>query len=65
MDVRELNKDQLEELRECYFWGTDNDYIFPHEVPDNVIFEHYGGIVFVDDDFFSSFVERQPVTLPF
>lgn len=65
MDVRELSRDQLEELKETYLWGTENDYCFVYEIPDSVIFEYYGGICFVDDDFFSSFVASRPLTLPF
>lgn len=65
MDVRELARDQLEELKETYLWETENDYVFVHEIPDSVIFEYYGGICFVDDDFFSSFVASRPVLLPF
>lgn len=65
MDVRELTRDQLEELKETYLWETENDYVFAREIPDSVIFEYYDGICFVDDDFFSSFIESQPLTLPF
>ena len=65
MNVRELTRDQLEELKETYLWETENDYVFAHEIPDSVIFEYYGGICFVGDDFFSSFVASQPLTLPF
>lgn len=65
MDVRELSRDQLEELKETYLWETENDYVFSHEIPDGVIFEYYGGICFVNDDFFSSFVASRPLTLPF
>lgn len=65
MDVRELSRDQLEELREAYFWTVENEYTFPHEIPDSVIFEYYDGICFVDDDFFSSFIESRPLMLPF
>lgn len=65
MDVRELSRDQLEELKETYLWGTENDYVFAYEIPDSVIFEYYGGICFVDDDFFSSFIESRPLMLPF
>lgn len=65
MNVRELSRDQLEELKETYFWETENDYVFAHEIPDSVVFEYYGGICFVNDDFFSSFVASRPVLLPF
>ena len=39
MDVRELTRDQLEELKETYLWETENDYVFAREIPDSVIFE--------------------------
>lgn len=65
MDVRELTRDQLEELKETYLWETENDYVFVSEIPDSVIFEYYGGICFVNDDFFSSFVSSRPLELPF
>lgn len=62
MDVTELTRDQLDELKEAYFWGEDTahipkyDYLgrpalFAGDVPDAVIFEHYAGIAFVNDDF--------------
>lgn len=65
MNVRELSRDQLEELREAYFWTVENEYTFSHEIPDIVVFEYYDGICFVDNDFFSSFVEYQRLELPF
>lgn len=64
VDIKELSRVQLDELREAYLWGTDNDYVFAHEIPDDVIFEHYGEICFVDDDFLS-FIASQPMALPF
>lgn len=62
MDVRDLSRDQLDELKEAYFWGEDTAHIpkfnrlglpalFPGDVPDSVIFEYYAGIHFVNDDF--------------
>lgn len=65
MNVRELRRDQLEELQEAYFWTVENEYTFPHEIPDSIILEYYDGICFVDDDFFSSFIASQQLTLPF
>lgn len=63
--VYELNRDQLDELKWNYFysddykpclckhWHTDElvPVLFPWEIPDEVIFEQFSGISFVDDDF--------------
>jgi hypothetical protein len=54
MDVKELSNEQMSELRWNYFYDVDNDYEYPHEIPDEVIFEHYDGIDFVNDDFGST-----------
>lgn len=58
MDVRELNKDQLEQLKCNYFYQleeADPDVLegiaFYQDIPDEVIYEHYKGITFVPDDF--------------
>ena len=59
MDVKELSKDQLEELRFAYFYtyDSDNHYFgmeFPdgyQSIPDKIIFDYYEGIYFVNDDF--------------
>lgn len=65
MTVRELTRDQLDELKSNYFW-SDNfpGYYYPHwqtgelvpvlfpgDIPDHVIFEQFDGIHFVNDDF--------------
>ncbi len=63
MTVKELNRDQLDELKEAYFWGEETADIpkfnhlglpalFAGDIPDNVIFEYFAGIHFVNDDFF-------------
>lgn len=65
MDVRELNRDQLEELKSNYFWSDETVHLpkfdhlgrpalFPGDIPDAVIFDYYAGICFVNDDFFST-----------
>ena len=51
MTVRELNRNQLDELKSSYFRTEDNEYMHPELIPDNVIFEFYGYINFVPDDF--------------
>ena len=50
--VKELTKDELEELRSNYYYNVLNDIDEPSEVLDNTIFEYYDGTQFVADDFF-------------
>ena len=62
LGVTELNRDQLEELRESYFWDLCNrdgdapkwfeDCFTPSQVPDAAILDHFAGILFTNDDFF-------------
>lgn len=57
MNVTELSRDQLEELKETFFYENWDkpvtlNYTYPAEIPDEIIFEHYSGINFVNDDFF-------------
>lgn len=61
MDVRELNEEQLDELKVSYFYSDEYDEsivngaglpcLFPCDIPDAVIFEKFAGIYFVPDDF--------------
>lgn len=58
MSVRELNEDQLNELKWTYFYqlldeGSEvvEDISVGTEIPNQVIFDHYDGISFVDEDF--------------
>ena len=57
MDVRDLTTEQLQELKEAYFWQEEtqdilgDDITFPEQIPDDVIFQYYEDVVFVDDDF--------------
>ena len=44
--VRELSKQEFEELKESYL--LDNDV---NEVEDEIIFEEFDGVYFVEDDF--------------
>lgn len=54
--VRELTRDQLAQLKQAYIcelladpsWG---DLADAQDLPNDIIFEHYDGIEFVDDDF--------------
>ena len=58
MAVQELNKEELAELKEAYFYREDlsieefNKYNYSDEIPDSVIFDHYGSTYFVKEDFF-------------
>lgn len=63
MTVKELNKEQLTELKQAYATqlmeteGEEISYgelVDAAEIPDDVIFEHYDGIIFTEDDFFYS-----------
>lgn len=60
--VYDLTRDQLDELKSAYFWSDETAHIskydhldrpalFSGDVPDNVIFDYYSGISFVNDDF--------------
>lgn len=65
MFVTELNREQLDELKQDYIcqlaetgeyedvvgvsYGELMDSV---NIPDDVIFEHYDGIMFTEDDFF-------------
>ena len=56
----ELNQNELEELRDRFFYctleegGADilGDYEYPDELPMSNVIEHYTGVYFVEDDFF-------------
>lgn len=59
MTVKELNKDQLEELKQRYIidtvgnpsWGELAD---ADSIADEIIFKEYDDYVFTNDDFFCS-----------
>lgn len=56
--VQDLTREQLNELKNTFFWQDETQDILegaftsPEEIPDCIIFEHYDGIYFTDDDFF-------------
>lgn len=63
MTVRDLNREQLNELKETYttqLAETDQEVIGYEglanatDILDDVIFNHYEGIIFSEDDFFCS-----------
>ena len=49
--VRDLSHAELDELRESYFDQPDSDEIFD-DITDEILFQHYEGILFVAEDFF-------------
>lgn len=61
MTVRELNRDQLDELKWTYYYSDDYDpkivgynglpILFAADIPDEIIFAVYDGIHFVPEDF--------------
>ncbi len=61
MTVRELSRDQLNELKWAYYYSDDYDpkivgenglpILFAADIPDEIIFAVYAGIYFVPDDF--------------
>lgn len=51
MNVKELNQNQIEELKITYFYDVPNNYISFEDVPNGIIFNHFDGIDFVNDDF--------------
>jgi hypothetical protein len=57
MTVRDLNRHQLNELKESYACQLRQDGISwgelceAHKIPDDIIFEHYDGVTFVEEDF--------------
>lgn len=56
--VYDLTPEELDELKESFFWQDETqdilegDILSPEEIPDEIILEYYGGVCFVDDDFF-------------
>lgn len=56
--VYDLNEEELNELRETYYYQLfecDEDVLedcdCASDIPNEVIYNHYDGIYFVDDDF--------------
>lgn len=66
MDVRQLNEDQLLELKSEYFdnhrdeYGMIGDCCFYWELDDELIFDEYAGVYFVMDDFFCTAYVPEP-----
>ena len=56
--VYDLNEEELNELRETYYYqllDSDEDvlenYDWAADIPNEVIYNHYDGISFTEDDF--------------
>lgn len=56
--VYDLNEEELNELRETYYYqlfecdeDVLEDYDCASDIPNEVIYNHYDGICFVEDDF--------------
>ena len=64
MTVYDLNREQLNELKQSYLCQLVDtgdideiaygDLIESENIPDEIIFDHYNGITFTEDDFFCS-----------
>lgn len=57
LTVYDLSRDQLSALKYSFFWQDETQDILPEnitdpeQIPDDIIFEHYNGVCFVEDDF--------------
>lgn len=55
--VYDLNKVELDELRDDMFWFVSDDFLAKNnveyfwQITDEMIYNHFGGISFVDEDF--------------
>lgn len=57
MRVTELNRDELDELKQSYAGERNNNISYGEladalDIPDDVIFDHFDGIEFTENDFF-------------
>lgn len=55
MKVKELNKEQLEELRLAMIFEDNSKYDAEHQPTDEEVFEKFEDVDFVNDDFGCSF----------
>ena len=55
MDVSELTPEEMQELKENYFYDileeNDSRFTIPEDIPDAIILEHYKHVAFVKEDF--------------
>lgn len=65
MNVYELNLTEMEELKQVYLFETTagplswGDIAAANEIPDETIFDHYAGTVFVKGDFICNAEENE------
>lgn len=62
--VYDLSREELDELKAAHYdqlQYTDepNEFLCYDEIPDDIIFHHYEGISFVDEDFFCNLEEEE------
>ena len=56
--VYDLSDDEIAELKDSFFWQDETQdvlegaYTSSDQIPNDIIFEHYGMVRFVDEDFF-------------
>ena len=56
--VQDLSRAELNELKSSFFYQDETQNInegtfsTPEDIPDKIIFEHYDGVCFVEEDFF-------------
>lgn len=50
--VEQLTDNELEELRESYYWEKNEKDLDRNEITKEILFNEYEGIVFVENDFF-------------
>lgn len=51
MDVRDLNDNELDQLREEYFENVQHDKEFPSQITNEMLYREYACVVFVKEDF--------------
>lgn len=55
--VYDLNKAELDELRDAMFWGDDDSFLEDNgisdvfQITDEMIYNYFSGLSFVDEDF--------------
>lgn len=56
--VYDLSDDEIAELKDSFFWQDETQdvlegvYTSSDQIPNDIIFEHYDMVCFVDEDFF-------------
>lgn len=61
--VYDLTSKELNELREAYFEQPDSENIFEEieNITDDILFEHYDGVLFTDEDFFCNEINERSI----